>query len=439
MYILNNKHPLKQLKLTTGLYCCCSSLPTMPTLAIKETDFESPAFEYLRSFENMSNFYYKLLALNYNSQFRATYKCPPIHQYYFSLPHENPSEQQYQFACLCAWLIKDKCQMNLQLEPDEYEDPDVITSVIMEALILLLVPDDQLKTHRDPKSIVGFPQTRLKSGYGPEVIWTLNILADRALELLADDGQLKGTSKIVFAHRLEKVADSTNSITIGQPYVGGGLTTRPLGSYQIDDASLLFDDEDTEMDLNSEVRVECDRQEWLQKAERIAQSIEKLSMIETDNTTNNWRKHLKSATDAKLAIDDFLNNSVSSINSISLEIDSQLKVINERELLLQTNLEAQLADFIIVYSSYKTQLEENLNLSTQVNDRTDNFQNYNQKLKTISSQINTRLKELKDGSKLKQLESLISQLEEENKELDLRIGLMLTLFSKMQTQTPSSI
>lgn len=49
----------------------------------------------------------------------------------------NQGEQFYTFSCLAAWLIKSKCKLqvpNTTLNPQDYEDPNVTISAIMDAL-----------------------------------------------------------------------------------------------------------------------------------------------------------------------------------------------------------------------------------------------------------------------------------------------------------------
>lgn len=154
---------------------------------MSETDFDSPGFEHLRSYESMSRLYSKLLALGYVSEFCPRFKCPPIHKYYFSVPSQNPLDQLYMYTCISSWLIKDKCQMNFELDPEDYERPDETLSAIYEAVCLLLLHEEEQDSHvsaRKAMKLTGFSPNKLKQGFGPEVIYTLNILADRALEIM---------------------------------------------------------------------------------------------------------------------------------------------------------------------------------------------------------------------------------------------------------------
>lgn len=57
-------------------------------------------------------------------------------RYYFSY-QLNPGEQFFTFSCLAAWLIKRKCNLqvpNDTLNPQDYEDPNVTITAIVDAL-----------------------------------------------------------------------------------------------------------------------------------------------------------------------------------------------------------------------------------------------------------------------------------------------------------------
>lgn len=365
------------------------------------------------------------------------------------MPHKNQTEQQFIFTCLCAWLIKDKCQMNLQLEPEEYEDPNVMIGLILEAVRLLIEPENNSETRpaggtvKSTKNGVNFPPGRLKQGFGPEVVWTINILADRALELMYESESISRKSKIIYHNKsnldLGRNSTATNSITIGQPFVGGGLTTRPLGSYQINDSSLLFDDKnETSMfdigrnnnNLNNKLS-----ENWYDQVERASQILGSAKLTdELSGKIENWRDFSQSILDSSESIDKFLANSQSLMETITNRIGRHLQVINSREKFIQTNLKVPLENFMKIWRNYSIETTRYGKLVEQVNLRTEKFENYSDKLKNFAVQIDLRKKELNDGSQLRRLESMINRLREECAEFDIKIGLLLIVNSKKQAE-----
>ena len=77
-------------------------------------------------------------------------------RYYFSI-QTNPGEQFYIFSCLCGWLIKEKCKLEIksELNPQDHEDPNVIIAAILDAIELI---------HQGT-----FSAAKMKQGYGMEV------------------------------------------------------------------------------------------------------------------------------------------------------------------------------------------------------------------------------------------------------------------------------
>lgn len=429
---------------------------------------ESPGYEYLRSYQNMCNLYHKLLALNYQKEFCSLYKCAPIHKYYFSVPNDNSNDQQYLYTCLCAWLIKEKCHMNLELAPEDYEDIDVTINVILEALQLLLVNDENHPPNSTSKSPINFPPGRLKGGFGPEVIWSLNILADRALELMLEqqnhDSKVPKRPKLVYHNKNLAIdnnrqinSGNSNFITIGQPFVGGGLTTRPLGSYQIDDKSLLFDDDqDDEERLTEELiagnheqeaegasmSLVVEPDEWYQQVQRAAQVLEVASMVRENNNNNNksiegldennWQMFLKSFSNSRSALQEFSSQFSPLLEAITRRIDKHMQVIKNRETFIQTNLASQLGKFLEVWRLYSKELANNNDLVERVTQRTDLFESHNEVLRGLGGQIEARIAELNDGSKLRELQSMTDRLKGENIDFDIKINLLLARYSEME-------
>ena len=435
----------------------------MASQTFAEVDLNSPGYEFLRSHRSMNNLFFKLVALDYLQDFCPLYKCPPIHRYYFSLlDSKNPSEQVFIFTCLCAWLIKNKCHMNLDLSPEEYQDIDATIGTIFEALKLLL----SIESEQDEKSVarvINFAPARLKQGFGPEVIWTLSILADRALELSVEAGAFNSSRvQIIFHEKQATIASVTGevqsvnktaggqnqSITIGQPIVGGGLTTRPLGNYRIDDSSLLFDDDDdenqvssTKVDTNeakslergldlSQAMFEPDL--WLHQVERDTPALRVANKLIVDGASNlgTLRDRISESRRINKGVQDFLNQSKSILEIIANRIEKQLQIINGREKFLQSNLGPQLDEFRKIWSTYNEQQKLNDRLIEQVSSKTDLFESHICKLRSLGEQIEERTRELNDGTKLRQLQDLVRSLERESGELELRVNLLLIVYAK---------
>lgn len=439
------------------------------------------SLEYLRSYILMQDFYNKLIVLNYQNDFCETYKCPTIDKYYFSSQNQNSSEQMFIFVSLCAWLIKDKCQMNLSLEPDNYEDLDVTLSIISEAVKLLITYIDEEGNVSSDTNDIGFSLGRLKQGFGPEVLFVLNVLSDRAIELMSDghlasfkndenNEEIDEIIKFVQSgnvnnNQTNKSQQANSFITIGQPIVdtvGGGLTSRPLGSYELIDESLSFDKtspitDDTidskkandEHSISSQdKRVAAgkwyahvnDMSSQLEQAGAASQANNLLrrssfdltlatptSTISLFQSKANFAELLKSTLSA---VETFETETMPILSAVNVSIKRDMRQIEEREQYLMATIKDPIDKFISVYKECNKKLTiDNAKLKEQASMTSAELDIESKKMDEMIRLTKGRRRELADGSKLKELELKIGKLKEENEEFDAQIGILLAVLA----------
>lgn len=391
-------------------------------------DLASPGYEFLRSYRSMSNLYYKLIALNYQLEFCPLYKCPPVHRYYFAFNSNNQVEQQFSFMCLCVWLLKDKCQMNFDTDPRDYQDLDSTVSVIYEAMKLLLVTDGDDKASQ-AVDLNLFPLGRLKQGFGPEVIFCLNKFADRALELVVDGDRRIGPADISYQNKQKSNRDQgrqPNSIIIGQPIVGGGLTTRPLGNYQIDDSSLILgykgdNSDDNDEKAKSEAFMSADNSEWnLEKLNEIA-PLFAMDFSQESTSFDDWQPSLDLVKRSRIGVQNFSTQSRPILEAVAHRIEHQMKTLSTRKSAITTNLKTQLETFLDAWRKYSAQSKRNSELSEMINFKTDTFESYVVQL----NELRTKKTKFNDKSKLRQLDRMVKSLGRETDNLDIKLGLLL--------------
>lgn len=348
--------------------------------------------------------------------------------------------------------------MNLEIEPEEYEDLDVVLDVVEEALRLITTTTDvgdelrQARPREERRAAI-IQRSRLQRGYGPEVIWTLNILADRAIEMMLDDEREPSTERadmrIRFAFKQSSgtthrgaSSPSSNFITVGQPFVGGGLTTRPLGNYIIDDKSLLFnEDDDDDDDTDSRAKSKSDKtyeelpsvdpNEWLKRVESARHILESVRFDQTSKFED-WHEEISRLNEAGKFVAHFLDKSKPALETTARQIDKQLQLIQGREKYLQAQLRDQLEDFLKIWRNYFSELARNKELLAQVDSKTDKFETLDSRLHDVHERIEARKRDLNDSSKLGQLKALIGRLEAENKDYDERIAILLAVYFKLE-------
>ncbi|KAG8430989.1 hypothetical protein GDO86_019605 [Hymenochirus boettgeri] len=108
----------------------------------------------------------KLKLLNYEEEVLRKHNMKPFSRHYFALP-TNPGEQFYMFCTLAAWLIN-KTGHHFD-QPQESDDPNATISNILLEL-------------RSFGNSVDFPPSKLKAGYGEQVCYVLDCLAEEVLK-----------------------------------------------------------------------------------------------------------------------------------------------------------------------------------------------------------------------------------------------------------------
>lgn len=417
------------------------------------------------------------------------------------MPSDNTNEQQFTFLCLCAWLIKHKCQMNFQLEPEDYEDPNTTIDTILEAIRLLQADGNDPLGRSAFNAWLNFPPSRLKNAsHGPEIVWIMNVLADRALELQRaeqrqrssttnlissnNQSQRKSSLRVVYRSEQQQISTTHNttkldSVTIGQPLVGGGLTTRPLGTYRIDDDALLLKEADldsfwnggesksirkktgtTNASIKGEKLIINDQtinyentfeplsgekaSEWYQQVGQVASHLETVDLshdegntIDNENcdvTANDLQQYLDNLGLAQEMIKLFFRDSRESLETIAARIRRELQVIWAREKFIQTQANREIAEYLSIYLKYSQLIKINGELESRVEKKMASFERMNEKLRNTRELVEKRTRDLAEGKHLRELETKIKQLRREKTQFDLKIGLLLSVYANKQTQ-----
>lgn len=398
--------------------------------------------------------------------------------------------------------------MNFQLEPEDYEDPNTTIETILEAIRLLQADGNEPLPRSAFNAWLGFPPSRLKNAsYGPEIVWLMNILADRALELHkaeqrqrastgtlisannnnsnnTNQNQRKSSLRVVYRSDQQQTPNSNGSnnkldcITIGQPLVGGGLTTRPLGTYRIDDDALVLKQADLEafwednnhsdnsihnnkktsqaakrtmINSNNDENDNYDRgfsplsgdeaSDWYDQVNQVSTHLETIDLSDDFKSVNqanamsiNWQEYLVNFEQAREIIGTFFKESREPMENISARIKRELQVIWAREKFIQTQANKEIDDYLKTYQKYSKLLNENKELERNVEKKMASFEWMNEKLRNIRELVEKRTRDLADGKHLRELESKINQLRSEKSQFDVKIGLLMGIYANKQTE-----
>ncbi|KAI8849278.1 intra-flagellar transport protein 57, partial [Chytridium lagenaria] len=112
--------------------------------------------------------YRQLKLLNYLPDFCQTASNPSTPKHYFLVPSTNPNEQFFYFTSLFTWLLS-KIGVGFEA-PGQFDDPNASAANIANELKKMGVPFE-------------YGPHKLKQGHGEAIVYTLQILTDRALQL----------------------------------------------------------------------------------------------------------------------------------------------------------------------------------------------------------------------------------------------------------------
>ncbi|RWS31775.1 intraflagellar transport protein 57-like protein [Leptotrombidium deliense] len=385
----------------------------------KIDDSQSPGFHFVSTFQLMHNLNERLILLDYREQFCSQYKCKPIHRYYFAV-QTNPGEQFYTFSCLSAWLIKTKCKFTeSHLNPQEYEDPNVTIHAILEALRFLVDP-------------VPFPPNRLKQGYGQEVIWVLNQLAEDAIK--KDTDTIRSTISV---KGLMTADQSENEILEDDNEIEMNFE---------DQYTLVEDTADTELDLETRLLTQplqtekpkgflvsqIDSSEWKLEIERVLPQLK--VVLRTNDHKADWRQHVNEMYTHRNDVESHFAFTQNSLKKMSSEINKSLEKISGREKYLQLQLEPLINEYNNL-NNHLIQINDNYKaVSSGVTEKSRQLASISDTLDAVKSEMEERGSSMTDGTPLVTLRKALSKVKSEIGSIDIRIGVAMNTLLQVKAR-----
>ncbi|KAJ7555127.1 hypothetical protein O6H91_05G023300 [Diphasiastrum complanatum] len=316
----------------------------------------------------------KLNLLDYDSQFCRT-RLPPwpgLHKFYFAFPSNNHDEQFRYFTSLVVWLFK---LIGHELStPSKLEDPNATCADIL------------LQLREIGFSTPSWPSKKLEQGYGDAVCSVLDGLATLALETQKFEFHMPNyDNDIALRSTLNEVKDIDDSF--------GDELYLPKREEQ--ETSNTKDELD-EVVTKSKATSVVDPKQWQLELERVAPQLR--ASVVADG--NDWRARLEHAL------------------QLHGEMSQTLEANNEQ---LQ-RVDLQISD----YSATKDRLTE---VQQKQNKSLENVAALKDGISATANQLD-KVKKLmlekgnmiSDVSPLLQIKQAISNLKEELREMEVRIG-----------------
>ncbi|CAL1273411.1 unnamed protein product [Larinioides sclopetarius] len=345
----------------------------------------------------------KLKLLNYDTEFSQEFKMKNINRHYFAL-QTNPGEQFFMFSSLAAWLIR-KSAIKFDT-PQESDDPNGTVASILEQVKQMGVSVD-------------FPPSKLKQGWGEQVIFVLSRLADQALKrqsfnwkrILPEDDD--GNDSVLDADdsevTLEKIEEEAFEDEDSEDE-GEILDLEALRNLSIDKGEKNKPDEVMESNI--------DAMEWKLEIERVMHQLK----VTVRNDSRDWRSHLDQIRQHRKNIDETMSTTKTQLDKLYTDISRSLEKIGSREKYLNNQLEQLVLEYRTAQDQLSQVREQYKSVSGGVTERSRILSQITEELDQVKQEMDERGSNMTDGKPLVNIRKALSKLKVELSQMDVRIG-----------------
>ncbi|XP_046388605.1 intraflagellar transport protein 57 homolog [Ischnura elegans] len=353
----------------------------------------------------MDEVMHKLSALGYHEDFVQGLKMKPLNRHYFALA-TNPMEQFFSFISLCAWLIK---KMGKPFEqPQEYDDPNSIISSILDCV-------------REKGIAITFPPSKLKQGYGENVVFILDKLTDEALKyckiswkkpiMPPEPEIIEGVSDDEAELVLEKIEEELAAVYSDdedpETMENDILALRGFGNE-------LSQPEKPSV-LESKVSVN----EWKLEVERVLPQLK----VTIKPDPRDWMYHLSDMHRYQDSMKDAFQSSKVNLEKLYADISQSMEKIGVREKYLNNELESLIAEYSVLQRQL-TEAQEAYNAAcTSISSHSQMLSQLTEELELVKQETEERGSSMTDGTPLVNIKKAVAQLKGEIALQEVRLGI----------------
>lgn len=368
-------------------------------------------FAYMM-FVMMESLLDKLKLLNYDTDFTKEFKMKYINRHYFALP-TNPGEQFFLFSSLAAWLIR-KCGIKFD-SPQEFDDPNGTIASILEQV-------------RQMGIVVDFPPSKLKQGWGEQVIFVLSRLAEQALlkngfnwkrpiilpeEDDNNDATMDGDDSEVTLEKIEEEMIAEAFEEGDSDDEGEIMDLEALRNLSISKQ------ENSEKNKPDEVmESNIDSTEWKLEVERVMHHLK----VTVRNDSRDWRSHLDQIHQHRKNIEETLSTTKQQLDKLHSDISRSMEKISSREKYLNNQLEQLILEYRTAQDQLAQVKEQYKSVSGGVTERSRTLSQITEELEQVKQEMDERGSNMTDGKPLVNIRKALSKLKLELSQMDVRIG-----------------
>ncbi|XP_032822969.2 intraflagellar transport protein 57 homolog [Petromyzon marinus] len=347
----------------------------------------------------------KLKLLRYEETFLKQHNMKPFSRHYFALA-TNPGEQFHAFASLASWLIN---QAGRPFEaPHEHDDPNATLARILTEL-------------RNTGAAVDFPPSRLKTGCGELVCYTLDRLAEAALTHSNFAWQMPLYPEEVQEDEAIVIDDSELTLDKVEESAGGNVDDY---EDEEEDESLLDLDKirskKQETPGADVLESQTDAAAWSLELERILPQLR----VTVRSDHKDWRSHIEQMHQHREGIDSALLDSKGQLERLQEEMSRTLEKISSREKYMNTQLEGLIQQYRTVQQQLAQVKDQYRQGSGGVTERAQTLAEITEELEKVKQDMEERGSSMTDGGPLVRIKQALTRLKQEMEHMDVRVGVV---------------
>ncbi|XP_063537796.1 intraflagellar transport protein 57 homolog [Cydia strobilella] len=354
----------------------------------------------------------KLRLLKIDTELRPQIKMKPMSRYYF-ITSTNPGEQFFVFVSIAAWLIRKAGKVFEQ--PQEEDDPNSTIANIIEVL-------------REKQITVDFSSHKLKQGFGEEVSYILNILADEAMKkenFVWQKPVINLTDNEETTDDIDQVEDETE-ITLDK-------VEEEMAIYS-EESEGEFGSEDDKESSNVADKVH-DWEAWKLELERVAPALR----LKITADGRDWRaRHVQMKTYRDELFDRFKATGTQ-LNKLHGNISSAMDKIAARENILNEQFEPLVKEYGALLDELSKVTNDYKEVSVGVTERQEMLNELTAKVENIKQRTESKGSLMNDNSPLVSAKKAVANLKKDIQELDFQIIVLLWLLTTKENPNSNNL
>ncbi|XP_046970941.1 intraflagellar transport protein 57 homolog [Vanessa cardui] len=343
----------------------------------------------------------KLRILKIDTELRPQIKMKPMSRYYF-ITSTNPGEQFFVFASTAAWLIR-KTGKDFE-QPNEEDDPNSTIASILEIL-------------REKDIAVDFSSHKLKQGYGDQVCYILNVLADEAIKV----ENFEWEKPVVDIPDTEESADDVDQVEDETEIILDKIEEE-MGIYSDESEGEDYGNTEEKEQNNVTSKVH-DWEAWKLELERVAPALR----LKISADGRDWRARHAQMRSYRDELLDRFKITGTQLNKLHNNISSVMDKITARENILNEQFEPIVREYGTLLDELNKVTNEYKEASVGVTERQETLNELTAKVENIKQRTESKGSSMNDNSPLLTAKKGVETLKKDIQELDFQIIILLWL------------